>query len=351
MKICYFGIYDPDYSRNRVFIQGLRVNGVEVIECRSAKFGIAKYIDLIRKHAALRGSYDAMVVGYPGQQAAIVARLITRKPIIFNALVSFYDSLVFDRKTVGRYSIGSSYYWLLDWFSCRLSTLVILDTEAYIEYFAKTFRIPRRKFRRVFIGSDPDVVHPLPRTGSDAFTVHFHGFFNPLQGVPYVIRAAKLLENEGIRFNILGQGPGDREFRTLAKDLGAENIRFMDLVPYEKLKEIMAEADVCLGVFGDTDKARRVIPNKVFEGLAARMAVITSRTPAVEELLTDRTHALFCAISDAEDLAAKILELKRDPDLRARIAEGGYRLFTEQLTPQVLGREVKDIIMTLTNPQ
>jgi glycosyltransferase involved in cell wall biosynthesis len=351
MKVCYFGIYDPDYSRNRVFIQGLRENGVEVVECRSAKSGIAKYIDLIRKHRTLRGTYHAMIVGYPGQQAAILARMLTRKPIIFNVLVSFYDSLVFDRKTVGRYSFGAAYYWLLDWLSCRLSTLIILDTEAYIRYFIKTFRTRSKKFHRVFIGSDPEAIHPLPRTGSGAFSVHFHGYFNPLQGIPYIIAAASLLESEGVRFTILGEGPGSNEFRRLAGELKSDTIRFMDLVPYGQLKDRMAEADVCLGVFGDSEKTGRVIPNKVFEALAARKAVITSRTPAVEELLVDREHALFCNVSDAADLAAKILELKRDPALRDRIAEAGYRLFQEKLEPRVLGREVKKIIMSVIDPR
>ena len=34
MKICYFGTYDPIYTRNRLMIQGLKENNVEVVECR-----------------------------------------------------------------------------------------------------------------------------------------------------------------------------------------------------------------------------------------------------------------------------------------------------------------------------
>ena len=351
MRVCYFGIYDPSYSSNRVFIRGLRENAVEVVECRSTKRGIAKYIDLIRKHHALHGAYDAVVVGYPGQQAAILARLITRKPIIFDALVSFYDSLVFDRKTVNNRSVTALYYWLLDWLSCRAADLIILDTDAHIDYFVQTFGVRREKFRRIFIGSDPKVIQPDTALHNEKFTVHFHGFFNPLQGVHYVVRAARLLQDEDVQFTIVGTGPKRIRPRALAEELGAHNIRFSEPVSFEELNGWIARADVCLGIFGDTDKARRVIPNKVFEALAARKPIITSRTPAAEELLTDRENVLFCRGSDAEDLAGKIRELKRDEELRRHIAEEGYRLFEKRLIPRVLGGELKDAIVSVVHGQ
>jgi glycosyltransferase involved in cell wall biosynthesis len=347
MKVCYFGIYDPGYSSNRVFMRGLRENGVEVIECRSSKRGIAKYLDLIRQHRALHGAYDAMVVGYPGQQAAILARFLTRKPIVFDALVSFYDSLVFDRKTVGARSIEALYYWLLDWLSCCAADVVVLDTDAHINYFVETFGVRRGKFRRIFIGSDSSVIRPDASLRNGEFTIHFHGFFNPLQGLLYIVRAAKLLEADNVQFNIVGTGPKNMQPRVLADELGVHNINFSEPVSFEELNERIARADVCLGIFGDTDKARRVIPNKVFEALAARKPVITGRTPAVEELLVDREHALFCNGSDAEDLAEKIRELKRDPSLREHIAESGYRLFMERLQPEILGRELKNVIVSV----
>ena len=33
MRVCYFGTYRVRYSRNQIMIEGLRRNGVEVIEC------------------------------------------------------------------------------------------------------------------------------------------------------------------------------------------------------------------------------------------------------------------------------------------------------------------------------
>jgi len=33
MRVCYFGTYDLNYSRNRILIEGLERNGIDVVEC------------------------------------------------------------------------------------------------------------------------------------------------------------------------------------------------------------------------------------------------------------------------------------------------------------------------------
>jgi glycosyltransferase involved in cell wall biosynthesis len=344
MKICYFGIYDSGYSRNRIFIKGLRQNGAEVIECVSKKKGIKKYFDLISQHRKIQNSYDVMVVGFPGQQSMILARFLTCKPIIFDSLVSLYDSLVYDRKTVRRRSLIAAYFWLIDWLALRLATLAIVDTEEHAKYFSKTFHIRKNKFRRIFIGSDDDAINPCDKkekVEGESFVAHFHGFFNPLQGVPYIVSAAKLLENENVKFNIVGRGQGYDEIMKLAE--GVSNLRFVQPVPYEKLKEYICSADICLGVFGESDKTKRVISNKIFEALAARMPVITSKTEAILELLSDRENILLCRVSDSFDLAKKILELKNNDNLRKNIAENGYKLFLQKLRPEILGKELLEL--------
>ena len=87
MKVCYFGTYDVEQSRNNVIIQGLRQNGVEVVECRARLWrntadkirsvrgglfnpgplsqALGSYLRLIRRYTRI-GDYDVMVVGYAG---------------------------------------------------------------------------------------------------------------------------------------------------------------------------------------------------------------------------------------------------------------------------------------------
>jgi len=330
MTICYFGIYSSEYSRNRILIKGLKLNGVHIIECQSNLNGIKKYFDLISKHHKLKRQYDLMIVGFPGQQSMILAKFLTNKKIVFDAFTSLYDSLAFDRKIVRPRSIRATYYWLLDWLSCRLADKILLDTNEHIKYFSETFRISKDKFCRLFVGSDNEVIKPVePNKKEDGFLVHFHGSCIPLQGVEYILEAASILEKKGIEFNIIGS-----RIKNRYKNFKTSNINFIDDIPYEKLKYYMSSADVCLGIFGKTDKAQRVIPNKIFEALAAQCPVITGETLAVKELFVDRENILFCKMGDAKDLGNKILEIKNNFELREKIAKNGYNLFINNLTPK-----------------
>src|SRR5437773_2759557 len=137
MTICYFGIYPPNYTRNKVNITGLRENGVEVIECNARTGRFKKYFDLIRMHKSMRGKYDVMIVGFNGHTVMPWAWLLTRFPrkkLIFDAFISTYDSNIFDRKKHSQFSWQAVYYWFLDWVSCNLPDLVLMDAEAHAEY-------------------------------------------------------------------------------------------------------------------------------------------------------------------------------------------------------------------------
>ena len=75
--------------------------------------------------------------------------------------------------------------------------------------------------------------------------------------------------------------------------------------------------------------------------------IITGDTPAMREFLTDRESCLFCKMADGEDLAAKILELKNDRQLRDSIAKNAYQVYLNRLTPKAIGMDLADIVKFL----
>ena len=349
MRILYFGIYDPEYSRNRVLIEGLRENGAEVVECREIAGSSWKYLKLTQKYLKLRNKFDIMVVGFPGQEVVFLAKILTRKPIVFDAFTSHYGGYILDRQYFSKKSWRAKYYRFLDTWSCKLADMVLLDTDAHIDFFVKEFGLRREKFKRIFVGTDSKVFYPREiKKDTDNFLVHFHGNYIPLQGVEYIIRAAKLLEKENISFNLTGQGQTYKKDRQLAEKLGIKNINFIDRVSYKELADYMTKADVCLGIFGDTPKTNLVIPNKVFEALACKKPVITADTPAIRELISDN-EALLVKASDPEALAEGILRLKEDPVERDKVAEKGYDVFCRTSTPGILGSKLVEIIKELSH--
>jgi glycosyltransferase involved in cell wall biosynthesis len=344
MRILYFGIYNPEYSRNRVLIKGLRENGVEVIECSDRSRSVFKYTRLIFKFLRLRTSFDVMVVGFPGQEVMLLARLLTRKPIIFDAFTSHYGGHILDRGTHSRSSLRAAYYKWIDRRSCLLADMVLLDTTAHIEFFVREFNLSPEKFKRIFVGTDSSIFYPRPLREHKELQIHFHGNFIPLQGISRIIEAAKILEHDPIQFNIVGRGQTYMADTALAEELGLTNIAFIDPVHYRDLPNFMEMADMCLGIFGTTPKTDLVIPNKIFEAIAMGKPVITADTSAVRELLKDKEHVILCQKGSAQSLADAIRTYAGLPDERSAIGHAGRRLFEAVLTEKHLAKELLDVI-------
>jgi len=356
ITVLYFGMYDPEYSRNRILIDGLRQNGVEVIECRDDSPGLKKFLILFLKHWKLRKDYDVMIVGFLGQLIMPFARFINlpfvsfrpSRPIVFDAFLSLYDSNVFGREVVRPRSLKAFYYWLLDWFSMHLGDIVLFDTQEHIEYVSKEFGIKKNKLARIFVGAQEDIFHPQGEEASDsAFQVLFHGTFIKSQGIEYILKAAKILEQYGdIRFIFIGSGQVKKEMTELAKNIGLKNVDFLGTMSLSEIPSHIAKASVCLGIFGKAPKIQRVIPNKVFECVAMKKAMITADTPGIRELFGDSELSLI-PIADVKAIAGAILKLKNDANLREKLADNAFNKFKKYASIFVLGGELKDIVVGL----
>jgi glycosyltransferase involved in cell wall biosynthesis len=347
MRILFFGTYDPAYPRNRVLLTGLRESGAIVSECNSRFWGPFKYFSLFISHFSLRNSYDVMLVAFPAFRSVFVARLVSTAPIIVDAFTSDYEGYVQDRKSAVAGSFRARWYRWLDRTACRLSHACLTDTAAHAEFFTEEYGISRKKLHPIFVGTDTALFKPtLPPNGAP-FIVHFVGTYIPLQGADIIVRAAAMLADSDIRVSMVGDGQTFREVREIATRKDADAVvSFVRRVPYDELAIRTAAAQVCLGIFGTTPKTARVIPNKVFEALASARPVITADTPAVRELLDD-SSALLVPAGEPEMLARAMLRLRRDPELRERIARAGYAVFAAKASEAVIGRQVAAVAQSL----
>jgi len=350
MTICYFGDFDKEYIRNVVIINGLRKNGVRVLLCNVKNKSFIKFFNLFKLHRKLKNKYNILIVGSSNTSRPLVllAKIISRKFLIWDAHYSLYDSFVFDRKLVKLNSLKAKYYWLLDWLSCKLADKILLDTNEHIKYFVKTFKIKENKLIKVLVGANTDIFYPASDFDSEKeemqkeyFSICFYGKFIPLQGVQYIVRTAKILEKyPDIKFQIIGRGQTYNDVINLIHSLKVKNINLVDWVPQKKLPKYIARADICLGIFGNTPKTQRVIPNKVYEAIAMKKPVISADTPAARELFTDRKNILFCRTADPKNLAEKILELKNDKKLRNIVTRGGNKIFEKYATPKIIAKNL-----------
>lgn len=342
MKICFFGIYDPNYSRISVLLSGLRQNGIEVIECRADWRDPKRYKKLWRRLRALDNGYDCVFAAYPASVPVVLAKLLSKRPVIIDAFYSNFDTVVNDRKKYSRFDPRSLKLLVLDWLGMALSDLAVTDTDAHAKYWRSWWGMKRKRMATVRVGSDEKNFFPMPEAKKDHLQVLFMGTFIPLQGALKIIEAARLCADDPkIRFRLVGDGRELPPAKTLAQRYGLKNIEFLGMRPFAELNSHLAEADIVLGIFGGTAKALRVIPNKVYQGLSARRAVMTMDSAVIREIFTDRDMLLVR--NDPPAMAEGIKLLAGNEAVRADFARLGYEAVS-RYTPVHIGRELLDAI-------
>lgn len=347
MTICYFGDYNPDYARTRIILRGLEKLGIRVIHCNVYERGWRIYWKLWKKHAAIKEHYDVMVVGFGDSRfMPELASLVARAPIIWEALFSQYDNWVFDRKLVKPHSPKAYLYWFLDWLGCKVTDMLLIDTIESTNYFSETFGVPRSKLAHAYVGADTTIFYPRERTKrSPHFEVEFHGLYFPMQGADVIVRAAKLLEHDGVHFTMIGKGQEAKRVRALAEELKVTNLTFYGYLPPQEIVSYIANADVCLGLVGDVPRAFRTLPTKVWETSAMERVAINVDSRALREVFTPGVDTIGVRAGDPEALAKTILDLKKSGKAE-ELGKAARKTFLQHGTPETIAGQLVSAITT-----
>ena len=353
MRVLYFGTYERRYPRNAQVISCLRRAGVEVVEHHEPVWedqeqkwsvGPGQVLQLAVAEARLLArrapAHDVLVVGYPGHLDLWPARRAAgRRPVVFNPLVSLHDTFVGDR---GRFHAGSfpaRALRRLDRQALRAADLVVADTEANADFLAELSDVPRDRFAVCLVGAEERLFSPGWKPEGD-FGALFVGKLIPLHGVETILEAARLVPD--LRIRVVGSGQLDH---LLARR--PANVEWIPWLAYEQLAGELHRASCALGIFGTSDKARRVIPNKAFQALACSAPLVTGDTPAARELLTDDETALLVPPGDPEALAAALRRVAGEPETARRIAAAGYAVYRERAGEEALGRRWRSLLEAL----
>jgi glycosyltransferase involved in cell wall biosynthesis len=194
-------------------------------------------------------------------------------------------------------------------------------------------------------GVDPGVYRPdLPagpvrrRLGLDGRTVvGFIGTFGRWHGGKVLARAALRVARErpGVRFLFVGDGVERQEVEAiLAGAAMREDAVFTGIVPQEEGPVHLAAMDVLVAPHVPNPDGTRFFgsPTKLFEYMAMGKGIVASRLEQIGEVLEHERTALLVPPGDEAALAAAILRLVDDPDLRVRLGGSARRRVLERHT-------------------
>jgi glycosyltransferase involved in cell wall biosynthesis len=275
----------------------------------------------------------------------MLSRFPGRK-LIFDPLVSRYETRVLDRGDAGEGSAQARYNWHIDRVSMRMADLVLADTAAHAAFYVSEFDIDKNKVHTLYLGYDDSVFGVLPAREPDGFfRVLFYGSFLPLHGTHVIVEAAEMLD-DGFRFRIVGSGQTMDDFKKRADGMDDGKIELSGNVPEMELPGLISGADAVLGVFGTTPKTGMVIPNKVYQAMASGRPVVTGDTPAVRELFTPGENVICVPPGDSEALAEMLRKLRDDREFAASVSREGGRLVREEYNPEKVASRLLELIIS-----
>ncbi|MBA2564609.1 MAG: glycosyltransferase family 4 protein [Gemmatimonadetes bacterium] len=212
-------------------------------------------------------------------------------------------------------------------------------------------RAPGGRLRVIRSGADLDRFHPhrdLGRVRSEL----------GLDGGPVVFTAARLIPEKGVAtvlrafarasrahagatLVVAGVGPEEVALRAFAADLGvAARVRFLGAVPYERVAEVHAAADVFVLASRSVPGWTENFPNACLEAMASGKPVIAGRVGGVPEMVRDGETGFLVDPEKPAEVERALRRLLDDPALRASMGAAARRRMERDFAHARAAREI-----------
>lgn len=336
--VLWWGKYDSNYSRNRIMWYAFDRLGwtIRTFQPRNTKWG---YVE-----ARLRRILPTDILFVPcfcqkDIDSALRYGRCHNIPVLIDPLISLYDSRVFERKTISPNSRKARQ--LLKWEFSAFSRAdgVIADTEAHGRYYSEMLGVDRKKIHIIPVGAEESLFYPekAEKDINQPVRVLFYGSFLPLHGVEVIADAILCYQGPSIDWYLLGGTGAQRQAECVQALSGLDNVTFEQNIPYEKLPRRIHQADILLGVFGSSEKTKRVIPNKVYQSIACGKPVITCDAPYPDDLVNGwDSGVLRIPAGNPQKLADMAAQLASEPNELKKMGKNARKTYEKYFRNEII---------------
>ena len=336
------GILYPGY-RNRWFCREV-MDGIEVVRVKTY---LAANAAVFRRSlnylffmvAAICGATrvktpDVVVATSPQFFCAVAGYIVSRmkrRPFVFELRDLWPESIV----TVGAMKRGFAVRVAerLELFLYRKAACVVAVTNSFRENLIAR-GVPAQKIVVIRNGVDLEFYRPLPRPdmlaqqlgASGKFIASYIGTVGMAHAVENLVDVADLLRlREDILLLIIGEGARKNAVERLVAERRLTNIKVLPAVGKKAVRDYYALSDLNLVTLRDQPLFRTVIPSKIFEIMAMGRPILCSVQGEARQTLEEAGAAEFVKPENADEMAAKILELAGDRARLERLASNGRK--------------------------
>ena len=295
--------------------------------------------DIIHAH-----NFEGALAGFP-------ARVITGRPLIYNAINTMIDELhTYDFIRPKALAVGLSR--LLDFWVPRLANYVIADTQQLYEFmlkqgisFHRTEVVPSGVNVSMFSGKSGGMIcerHGLQKKRLVIYT----GTFDRFQGIDELMAAFPEVVSKcpNAVLMLVGGTVSDvhyEHYRRMANELNIESNVLITSATLEELPGYLAAAD--LAVAPRVCETAGGIPTKLLNYMAAAKAIVCHKSSAA--FLNHLESAWLVPNGEPREFADGILSILRDPVLAVRLGDNARRLADTTYSWHSIARRVEEVYL------
>lgn len=219
----------------------------------------------------------------------------------------------------------------------RRATRIITVTEAFRRNLIER-GVPAEKVLTITNGADVDYWQPMASPGElrqqlglqDAFVVLYIGAHGISHALGRILDSAQYLSNHPkIQFLFVGEGAEKSALIEQAQQNGLANVRFLDGVAKEQVKQFYALSDLCLVPLRGIPLFETFIPSKMFEIMAMGRPIVASVCGEAAAILARSGGAHIVEPEDSQAIAAAIVDLYHHPEKRHNMGQSGRKFVVE----------------------
>ncbi len=312
----YKGKYMNGHSDE--FINGVRVKRCKIIPRKTGViYRFLNYYSYVisanKKIKELDSDYDVVLVNQlsPVMMAlpGIKYKKKHKKKLVLYCLDLWPESLC-----TGGVKRNGAIYNVFHYISKQIyqkCDLILVTSKGFRKYFEQEFKIHSDKIEylpqyaeNIFESNKNEQVLNQEKEWCDLV---FAGNIGVAQSVQTIIYAAKELENQKIKFHIVGDGSEYKNCISLAKKLGLRNVIFYGRKPLEEMPVFYEMADAMLVTLMKDDVLSMTLPGKIQTYMLSSKVIIGAIDGEAREVINEAKCG-FCG--EAENTEQLIMNIK-----------------------------------------
>jgi len=253
---------------------------------------------------------------------AIFVSKLFNKMLVVEMYISLHDTFTKDRKLYKLKSKKAKKLMNKDILALTKPNYIIHTSKHEINCWENELKITIDK-EKLFISpifNELVLTHQRKIMIDGFLRICWWGTFIPLHGLDNILDAMKILNRKNIKFTCNLFGVDNEFFNIYAQKIKmsklsshvflGNDLKFID----GSLPQYLVEnCDLALGIFGNTDKAFNVIPNKLIESLSLGIPTLTMNSPALREFFEPEIDFWTCEPSPKSIAEAIIALISNTP--------------------------------------